>query len=389
MRILIGSSSAPDRGAGISTYCKEISEALVSNGHEIYYASPTPDSHEWLKKHNIIHVPTPFSRNMDSLVNNLLSVLFNNDIKGIINNDNAVLQNIAPFSKVPFISVGHLDSTTIGSMLGHNINWVDYTVAISSDMHINLMKKFRLPPYKCPLIYNGIKDINEYPIFVKKNEKLKIIFGGGLIPRKGGDLIKELLIKSQSEHGIHFDIFGELPKRIPPSLLELNHVSFHGRVDRKTYIHAVSDADIFLLPSRAEGCPMALIEAMSFGLLPIVSNGIGAMRWIINNSQNGYVCDLSNWASQCLEVLSFLKNKPDHMKRMRKGARETFVSDYTSQNTITKLLYLLQNPIISREYTPTSAKIIHWHRWPNSTILQRLNYRFGLLNYHSKYSFYK
>ncbi len=48
MKILVASSSAPDRGAGISTYCREIALGLKNFGHDVIYASPLPDDFSWL-----------------------------------------------------------------------------------------------------------------------------------------------------------------------------------------------------------------------------------------------------------------------------------------------------------------------------------------------------
>lgn len=378
MKILVGSSSAPDRGAGISSYCREITEAFIEQGHSVVYASPTPDSFSWLRNCNVKHVSTPFSNDMNQIVSNLLTCLSNERIDGVINNDNAVVQNLAPFCRVPFLSVGHLESTAIGAMLRHNINWVDYTVAISSDMQLSFMKRFNLPPHRFPLIYNGIKDRAFASIDkTQKNGNIRVVFGGGLIPRKGGDFIREILEKTESMDGVEFEVFGDLPKGIPLSLKNAHHVKFHGAVGRDEYLKAVSGADIFLMPSRAEGCPIALLEATAFGLLPIVSDGIGAMRWIVTNAQNGYVCRLDNWVDQCIEILKFLCNNQKELVRMKKESRRTYEKYFTAQETVDKLVHLLCNPVIDRRDPPSSARIIHWHRWPESTILQRINFRLG------------
>lgn len=381
MKILIASSSAPDRGAGISTYCREIAEGFTAKGYEIFYASPPPDSFEWLEKNNIKFVSTPFSPAMDKLVWEVLEFIKKNNITAIINNDNAVLQNIAPFFNKTFISVGHLDTTVIASLLGHNIDWVDYTVAISSDMQINLMRKFQLPPYRCPVIHNGIMDRQSAFKRNITNKKIKIVFGGGLIPRKGGDIIKKLLLKASNSKldNLHFDIFGEIPKGIPTELKNNNNIEFHGKLSHLLYTQKVAEGDIFLLPSRAEGCPMALLEAMCFGLVPITSNGIGAMRWIVTNGKNGFVCDLANWDRQCLQVLEYLSKNHSEVDRLKKESRLSYEEDFKVEYTVTKLEGLLNRPTLEKEKHPKQTKIISWHRWPNSSLIQRINYRLGRL----------
>lgn len=386
MKLLIGSSAAPDRGAGISAYSKEIAEEFIKKGYTVYYASPAPDNDQWLLENNIILIETPFKKDMGKLVSDLLATINNEGIEAIINNDNAVVQNIAPFFSKVFLSVGHCNFSTIASMLGHNIEWVDYTVAISSDMQIDLMKRFNIPPFQCPIIYNGIKNLNPgFQTRSENNESIRVVFGGGLIPNKGGDILKSLLftIKNSNINNIYFDIFGETPKGIPTELQNVEYFKFHGKVPRNTYLTAIAKSDIFLLPSRSEGCPMSLLEAMSFGLAPVVSNGKGAMRWIITNAENGYVCDLNKWASQCLETLLHLRDNRKELARVQKNAQQICEQAFKVQDTVNKLEILLNKPVVSRATLPTSAKIINWHRWPNSSIIQRINYRLGRLVFHS------
>ncbi len=387
MKILVASSSAPDRGAGISTYCREIALGLKNFGHDVIYASPLPDDFSWLDSVALEYIETPFDRNMLALCKSILRKIEAEKIDAIINNDNAVIQNIAALVRCPFISVGHLDSTTIGSMLTHNKDWVDYTVAISSDMQLNLVKKLDFPPTRIPLVHNGISDIDTSLISKKTSGgKLKVIFGGGLIPRKGGDIISRLLRMSKSEPNIQFNIFGELPRGVPKDMISCDQIVFHGRQSRDEFMLALASADVFLLPSRSEGCPMALLEALAYGCVPIVSNGIGAMRWIVSNADNGYVCRLDSWAENTFEVLKLLHSNRSELKRMSSAARNTFESDFKVEKTVGRLLYLLSVPTVDRSVLPVHPPLIHWHRWPAATIKQRIFYRVGFIERAGEFS---
>ncbi len=56
--------------------------------------------------------------------------------------------------------------------------------------------------------------------------------------------------------------------------------------------------DVFVLTSRAEGVPTALLEAMSMGLI-VVANDVGAISEIISNNENGFLIskiDISEYA---------------------------------------------------------------------------------------------
>lgn len=68
-------------------------------------------------------------------------------------------------------------------------------------------------------------------------------------------------------------------------------------------------------------------------VIPIVSNGKGAMREIVRHGVNGFICDLNNW---CDEVYSILRNPPDdaYLKYMSNNARETFSVHLLIMNTL-------------------------------------------------------
>lgn len=53
------------------------------------------------------------------------------------------------------------------------------------------------------------------------------------------------------------------------------------KLPKEEFEKTLSSSCFLLLPSREEGCPMVLLEAMRFGVIPIVSNGKGAMRKLL------------------------------------------------------------------------------------------------------------
>ena len=56
MRILISSSSPPDRGSGINASVNQLCETLASLGHDIHYLSPRPSDTAWLDDYGIQHL---------------------------------------------------------------------------------------------------------------------------------------------------------------------------------------------------------------------------------------------------------------------------------------------------------------------------------------------
>lgn len=70
---------------------------------------------------------------------------------------------------------------------------------------------------------------------------------------------------------------------------KVDGVSFPGwvRGDRKD--EQLREADVFFLPSYNEGMPMAVLDAMGYGL-PVVSTCVGGIPHIVRDGENGWCC---------------------------------------------------------------------------------------------------
>ncbi|MBI4420382.1 MAG: glycosyltransferase family 4 protein [Gemmatimonadetes bacterium] len=64
-------------------------------------------------------------------------------------------------------------------------------------------------------------------------------------------------------------------------------VTFTGSVDDATRITLLHTSDIFALPSRAEGQPIALLEAMAAGL-PVIASSVGSLPEVVGE-RNGHL----------------------------------------------------------------------------------------------------
>lgn len=387
MNILLGSSSPVDQGAGINTYVKEIAAEMYRRNHKIFLIAPKPNEIEWLKTYHVqLLVADQFSEPVAKTAE-LLTFINKFNIHGIINNDNPFLQSVAPLVNCVYISVVHLGFTNIASLACFNNTYIDHIVAISNDMRYRLIEKFNIENAKISLVYNGIADpISKQPFQQRTHHlPLNLIYAGGSNCRKGFNKISEMILAaSPLKSKVEFHLYGSYDQKIIDDFASNNMVYIHGRVNRKELLNKLNEGGVFLLPSEYEGCPMALIEAMAFGMVPLVSDGDGAMDVMVESGVNGFVIQRSDWVIQSIAAIEVLLKSADRFALMSSISRAQFEQRFSVQHTVHNLISLLQNPVIDRQVKPESVSILRWHRPTKlnsnvAPIIDRLCYKFGFL----------
>ena len=103
---------------------------------------------------------------------------------------------------------------------------------------------------------------------------------------------------------------------------------FVGRLSAEGVLNWLRAGDVFTLISAVEGLPCSLIEAMSVGLAPVVSD-IPAHSQIVDNETHGLVTELGNEEAVANGLLRLL-NDAALRQRCGAAARERIVSQYST-----------------------------------------------------------
>lgn len=102
--------------------------------------------------------------------------------------------------------------------------------------------------------------------------------------------------------------------------LGLDHdVEFAGVADAEMLAKHYRSADVFVLPSKREGLPMALLEAMAFGL-PVVTTPVGGIPDIVDDGVTGILVEPSNVAA-IAAAIELLARDPERRSSMGRAAR--------------------------------------------------------------------
>jgi len=243
-----------------------------------------------------------------------------------------------------------LRKTFIGRMQLKIIKTSDVIVAMSNESKKEVCDT-GYPISNIFMTPNGISiPDNIYCTPITTLNKCKVIFVGRLDEQKN---IKSLLqiwarLQTCNEISAKLEICGTGPleKKLKAMTVHLNitdTVIFKGHVTN-VYKH-LSRADIFILPSVAEGNSNAILEAMVAGL-PIVSTNVGGTLMQVGDHGKAYISEVSNH-DELLSNLITLIGSGDQREKIGKEmydrARDVFSIEIISNRYIDMYSYVSVN----------------------------------------------
>jgi len=177
------------------------------------------------------------------------------------------------------------------------------------------------------LIPNGVETSRFKPIERPANPKVKILFIGRLIPRKGFQRVVKALPLVQKKTDVPFEIevvgTGEYQKELDTlaeSLGVSDLIRYVGTVPYDHLEKSYQYADIFVLTSLSEGMPVVVLEAMGCGL-PVLASDVGGNNEIVREGENGFLIDGDN-IEKLASDLAQLINDPELRQRLGKKSRD-------------------------------------------------------------------
>ena len=169
---------------------------------------------------------------------------------------------------------------------------------------------------------------------------LDILYLGRIEPNKGMDYLYDALKEWKKENvdftlhfaGVEQGSNGYIEKY--QRLLDRNFV-YEGLVSGGKKDELLKKCQIFILPSLYEGLPISLLECMSFGLVPIVTN-VGSIGEYVKDRENGLIIKVND-TNSIIDALKSLSQDVDLLQRLSKAAQQTIFTQFSPQEYISKL----------------------------------------------------
>jgi glycosyltransferase involved in cell wall biosynthesis len=176
----------------------------------------------------------------------------------------------------------------------------------------------------------GLKEASDFDRDYPVNKILIVLFLGRISIDKG---IEDIFLAMEflKKKGIKFKFImaGKGPEEnfFIQKFNDLLGMDFEykGVVSGSQKVKLLKNCDVFLLPSFFEGLPMALLETMSFGLVPVTTN-VGSIKYVIKDGINGILVK-SHSSEEIAFAIEKLSNDKVYMQELSKNARQ-YILDY-------------------------------------------------------------
>ncbi|ASP19587.1 putative teichuronic acid biosynthesis glycosyltransferase TuaC [Antarctobacter heliothermus] len=211
------------------------------------------------------------------------------------------------------------------------------------------------------IVHCGVEPDRYTPIEREEKSRTDLVFVGRLAGVKGVPLLLNAMRRLQQPPAtddphrafdeppaVHLTIVGDGPDR---AALEQQAaglpVTFTGYRSQSEVAEILSKADIFVLPSFAEGLPVVLMEAMAAGL-PVITTRIAGVPELVTHGYNGLLVPPGN-ETALFAAISTLVESPELRAQMGETGRETVKADFDIATEAKKLSWLFQEYSAGRQ----------------------------------------
>ena len=189
---------------------------------------------------------------------------------------------------------------------------------------------------KLTVIPNAV-DADDYAPAFEGNTP-HIVFVSNMIERKGIiELVEAVEDLARSDLDFQLSLGGKGPRAAHAKALAANHenVEYLGYISEAKKQVLLGEASIFVLPSYAEGLPIAILEAMAAGNA-IISTTVGAIPEVIGE-ENGLLVEPKE-ADQLAGALRELVADPERTAAIGRANREAVEKQYSWSTVAEELL---------------------------------------------------
>ncbi len=232
-----------------------------------------------------------------------------------------------------------------------NLCRADYVVAVSHYTAKAALEAFG--PRKIEVIHNGVDTKRFRPVErVNPNQPFRLLYVGNWSRRKGVDLLSGIMQKL----GEGFELLyttdrggAHVHYALPANCHAL------GRLSGRALVSAYQQADALLFPSRLEGLPLTVLEAMACGI-PVIAAETSSLPEVVENGLTGLLCPPDDIGA-ISDAARRLAADVNQWRSLRKAARQDVEARFNMEMMIDRYLALYRRMSAEASLTSRVPKV--------------------------------
>jgi glycosyltransferase involved in cell wall biosynthesis len=375
MHILILNSEFPPVGGGAGTASAQIAHSLVAAGHRVTVMTtrfgdlPAEDQCDG---YNIIRLPARRRHLHRSSASEQLHFMLVAALRGLPHMRRLRPDAVLAFFGAPsgaaawfwsfFMQLPYIVSLRGGDVPGfrpydfareHTLLkpllrrvWRRAIAVVANSRGLRQLGADFEPRVPIAVIPNGV-DMAAFAVEERQWQPPRLLFVGRIVYQKGLDTLLDALSQLTAADW-ELRLVGDGPQlprlRTLARQYDLNErVHFLGWQDRSALPRLLAESNLFVYPSRHEGMPNAVLEAMASGL-PVIATAIAGNEELVKSGFTGLLVppeDIGALAAALAELLPDARRRED----MGAAARRLVSEDYSWQNTADAYMDLFERAV--------------------------------------------
>jgi glycosyltransferase involved in cell wall biosynthesis len=204
------------------------------------------------------------------------------------------------------LTIAHNDVGAFYEPLKHYRPFVDCAIGVSETIHQKIIGDCGVPVERARYIPYGVQPVSFDQLDKKRSgleRPLAIGYVGRIVQEQKRVMDFVPLVRELAQRNVEFrlEIIGDGPDRSElGSRLKTTgvaeHVEFTGWLSPEKVKTKLAALDVFLLLSDYEGLPVALLEAMAHGVVPVVTGIESGNTQLVRDGENGFVLPVGDTA---------------------------------------------------------------------------------------------
>jgi len=370
---------------GVSTFILTLAKAFSAKGDTVTIIT-TESKGIWFEKMQIPNVTYQYISGLSSWV--VPMFFYIHKIAGVfkkqqydlilVNNAPQVLAALSVLSEKPVvISVIHNDHPVLCKNACVNEAMIDSIVAVSPAVY-NRAANIVKDRSKLVQVLNAIEPETEERFLsrqqYKPGESMKIIFIGRLVDeQKGVFLIPEIAAAlKQKNVSFHIELAGEgsdyekLQQQIKKLHVE-DEVTLLGYVSHSDIKDKLLQSHVLLVPSYFEGLPLNVLEAMTSGCVPVMSDILNITDICFKNEVEGIACKMGE-SNSFVQAIDAVYTGNIDWKLLSDNARKKADIAFSSKRMFEEYVSLYERAEIKKDYIPSAIPVTLFDLLPKNIL---------------------